>query len=110
MMGWILLRRMAAASTAAADPAWCGPRRLGVDRFERADLIAFLGTLTSEAEARPPAEIVSVASGPVGPAEVIHTSSLGRCASGFSRLPSSLWLKRGVRARPELLIFGRNSK
>jgi cytochrome c peroxidase len=51
------------------------PRGLTLTEGERADLLAFLGTLTSDAEPRPPAEIVPAVSGPVGPAEVVSTVS-----------------------------------
>ena len=51
------------------------PRGLVLTEIERADLIAFLGSLTSEGDPFPPAEIVPIVSGPVGPAEVVSTVS-----------------------------------
>ena len=51
------------------------PRGLTLTDAERADLIAFLGTLTSENDPMPSAEIVPIVSGPTGPAEIVSTVS-----------------------------------
>jgi cytochrome c peroxidase len=50
-------------------------RGLKLSDAERADLIAFLGTLTSEGEPALPDKIVAVKSGPLGPAEQVSTVS-----------------------------------
>jgi cytochrome c peroxidase len=50
-------------------------RRLDLSAAERADLIAFLGTLTSEAEPAPPDRIVPGKAGPTAPAERVSTVS-----------------------------------
>jgi cytochrome c peroxidase len=50
-------------------------RRLELSQAERADLIAFLGTLTSEAEPALPARIVAGKSGPAAPATRVSTVS-----------------------------------
>jgi cytochrome c peroxidase len=50
-------------------------RGLTLTEAERADLIAFLGTLTTEAAPLPPPTIVPVASGPTVPAEQVSTVS-----------------------------------
>ena len=51
------------------------PRGLALSATERADLVAFLGTLTSEAEPAPPDRIVPVKAGPTVPAERVSTVS-----------------------------------
>jgi cytochrome c peroxidase len=51
------------------------PRGLTLTETERANLIAFLGSLTSEADPEPPRQIVPVATGPAGPAELVSTVS-----------------------------------
>jgi cytochrome c peroxidase len=51
------------------------PRKLSLSDAERGDLIAFLGTLTSEREPALPDKIVPVASGPAAPAEPVSTVS-----------------------------------
>lgn len=51
------------------------PRGLTLTETERADLIAFLGTLTSDTDPQAPREIVPVATGPTGPAEIVSTVS-----------------------------------
>jgi cytochrome c peroxidase len=48
------------------------PRGLTLADAERADLLAFLGTLTSETDPKPPREIVPVATGPT---EIVSTVS-----------------------------------
>jgi cytochrome c peroxidase len=50
-------------------------RGLTLSQAERAALIAFLGTLTSEGSPAPPVEIVPVTSGPSAPAEQVSTVS-----------------------------------
>jgi cytochrome c peroxidase len=50
-------------------------RRLDLSDAERADLIAFLGTLTSEAPPALPDKIVPMQSGPTGPAVLVSTVS-----------------------------------
>ena len=50
-------------------------RGLKLSDTERADLIAFLGTLTSEGEPVLPDKIVAVKTGPAGPAEQVSTVS-----------------------------------
>jgi cytochrome c peroxidase len=50
-------------------------RELDLSAAERADLIAFLGTLTSEAEPATPDRIVPVKAGPTAPAERVSTVS-----------------------------------
>jgi cytochrome c peroxidase len=50
-------------------------RGLALSDAERADLIAFLGTLTSEAEPALPDKIVPVQGGPVAPAQQVSTVS-----------------------------------
>jgi len=50
-------------------------RGLTLSDAERAALIAFLGTLTSEGSPAPPVEIVPVTSGPSAPAEQVSTVS-----------------------------------
>jgi cytochrome c peroxidase len=51
------------------------PRKLSLSDAERADLIAFLGTLTSGGEPALPDKIVPVQSGPAAPAEPVSTVS-----------------------------------
>jgi cytochrome c peroxidase len=51
------------------------PRGLALTGSERADLIAFLGTLTSEAEPVLPTTIIAATSGPTGPAQHVRTVS-----------------------------------
>jgi cytochrome c peroxidase len=51
------------------------PRGLKLSEAERADLIAFLGTLTGEGEPGLPANIVAVKSGPSEPAQKVSTVS-----------------------------------
>jgi cytochrome c peroxidase len=51
------------------------PRGLKLSEAERADLIAFLGTLTGEGEPELPANIVAVKIGPSGPAQKVSTVS-----------------------------------
>jgi cytochrome c peroxidase len=68
-------------------------RRLTLDEGERADLLAFLGTLTSEAEPAIPARIVAGRSGPTAPASRVST------VSQDDKLfhPTHIALKRGDR-------------
>jgi cytochrome c peroxidase len=51
------------------------PRGLKLSETERADLLAFLGTLTGEGEPELPANVVAVKSGPSGPAQKVSTVS-----------------------------------
>src|SRR5262245_10615598 len=50
-------------------------RKLRLTQAERADLIAFLGTLTSESDPQLPTKIVPVKGGPTTPAEKVSTVS-----------------------------------
>jgi cytochrome c peroxidase len=69
------------------------PRGLALTNAERADLIAFLGTLTSEAEPALPAAIIPVTSGPTAPAETVSTVSQDDKAFH----PTHIALSRGAR-------------
>jgi cytochrome c peroxidase len=69
------------------------PRGLALTKDERADLIAFLGTLTSETEPTLPAAVVPATSGPMGPAEVVSTVSQDDRAFH----PTHIALSRGAR-------------
>jgi cytochrome c peroxidase len=68
-------------------------RPLALSERERADLIAFLGTLTSETQPGLPDKIVPVASGPPAPAEQVSTVSQDDKAF----LPGHIALPRGAR-------------
>jgi cytochrome c peroxidase len=68
-------------------------RGLKLSEAERADLIAFLGTLTGEGEPALPANIVAVKSGPSGPAQKVTTVSQDDKAF----YPSHIALPRGER-------------
>jgi cytochrome c peroxidase len=69
------------------------PRGLSLSAKERAALIAFLGTLTSEGEPQPPASIVARAAGPREPASGVTTVT--QHDTQFS--PTHLGLKSGER-------------
>jgi cytochrome c peroxidase len=69
------------------------PRGLKLSEAERADLIAFLGTLTSEGEPALPANIVAVKSGPSEPAQKVST--VAQDDKAFH--PSHIALARGER-------------
>ena len=69
------------------------PRGLALGAAERADLIAFLSTLTSEAEPSPPAAIVPMTNGPSVPAEQVSTVSQDDKAFH----PSHIAISRGER-------------
>ncbi|MET0922585.1 MAG: cytochrome c peroxidase [Xanthobacteraceae bacterium] len=68
-------------------------RKLRLTQAERADLIAFLGTLTSEREPALPETIVAVKSGPTTPAE--HVSTVSQDDKNFH--PAHIALPRGGR-------------
>ena len=71
------------------------PRGLKLSEAERADLIAFLGTLTSEGESALPANIVAVKSGPSEPAQKVST--VAQDDKAFH--PTHIALARGERLR-----------
>jgi cytochrome c peroxidase len=69
------------------------PRGLALTSDERASLIAFLGTLTSESAPALPAAVIPVTSGPTGPAEAVSTVSQDDRAFH----PTHIALSRGAR-------------
>jgi cytochrome c peroxidase len=69
------------------------PRGLALTSDERASLIAFLGTLTSESAPVLPAAVIPVTSGPMGPAEAVSTVSQDDRAFH----PTHIALSRGAR-------------
>jgi cytochrome c peroxidase len=69
------------------------PRGLKLSDAERADLIAFLGTLTSDTEPAPPDKVVAGRSGPSAPAT--RVSTVTQDDKAFS--PTHIALKRGQR-------------
>jgi cytochrome c peroxidase len=68
-------------------------RRLELSEAERADLIAFLGTLSSEEVPGLPEKIVAVKTGPSGPAQ--HISTVSQDEKAFH--PTHIALARGQR-------------
>jgi cytochrome c peroxidase len=68
-------------------------RKLELSETERADLIAFLGTLSSEEVPGLPEKIVAVKSGPSGPAQ--HVSTVSQDEKAFH--PTHIALARGQR-------------
>jgi cytochrome c peroxidase len=68
-------------------------RKLRLTQAERADLIAFLGTLTSEREPALPETIVATKSGPTTPAD--HVSTVSQDDKNFH--PAHIALPRGRR-------------
>jgi cytochrome c peroxidase len=68
-------------------------RKLEPSEAERADLIAFLGTLSSEETPGLPEKIVAVKSGPSGPAQ--HVSTVSQDEKAFH--PTHIALARGQR-------------
>jgi cytochrome c peroxidase len=69
------------------------PRRLTLSEQERADLVAFLGTLTSDSDPLPPATITAGKTGPNAPAA--HVSTITQDDKAFS--PVHVAIKRGGR-------------
>jgi cytochrome c peroxidase len=69
------------------------PRGLDLSERERADLIAFLGTLTGEGEPKPPDKIIAATIGP--PAAAERVSTVSQDEKTFH--PAHIALERGAR-------------
>jgi cytochrome c peroxidase len=88
-----VVRHYASGMTGRATLSVDLPRGLALTEDERARLVAFLATLTSEAEPVSPAAIVPVVSGPAQPAEQVSTVSQDDKAFH----PTHIALSRGAR-------------